>query len=51
MSNAPEASPAFFSNSRRLILTATLPSREQIFEISHDIPQRPEAGRRTWLEE
>jgi hypothetical protein len=49
-SNAPEASPALFSKSRRLILMTTLPYRKQIFEISDVIPQRPEAGRRTWPE-
>lgn len=49
-SNAPEASPAFLSNSRRLILMTTLPSGEEIFEVSDVIPRRPEAGRRTWLE-
>src|SRR5207244_13508747 len=32
-SNAPEASPAFFSNSRRLIFMTTLPWRKQILEI------------------
>src|SRR2546429_9799241 len=32
-SNAPEASPAFFSNSRRLIFMTRLPWRKQILEI------------------
>jgi hypothetical protein len=33
MSSAPEATPAFFSNSRRLILMTTLPWRKEMVEI------------------